>query len=361
MKKNRYLSLGIMSGTSNDGIDLSLIQSDGISKFDVLSSKYIKYNSDLVKDLNDLTNNINKLSIYSSRIIQIQDRVTKSYIDAIRKFNKSNHSKIDLISLHGQTIFHDPYKKISIQLCNAELIKSEFNSHIVYDFRQNDLKYGGQGAPLVPVFHKLMNNNLSLSGTNAFLNIGGVSNITIIENNKIISAFDVGPGMAILNDYVFHKKKKFYDKNGADSSRGKINKNLIISLMKDNFFKKDPPKSLDKNYFNKSRFLKLSYYDACTSIVEFTAECIKRSMMLSKFRVDNLICMGGGVKNNYLMRRIKDKINTNTLRAKDLGIDEDFIEAQAFAYLGIRRIKKLPITYPQTTGVAKALIGGKVI
>ena len=361
MKKNRYLSLGIMSGTSNDGIDLSLIQSDGISKFDVLSSKYIKYNSDLVEDLNDLTNNINKLSIYSSRIIQIQDRVTKSYIGAIKKFNKSNHSKIDLISLHGQTIFHDPYKKISIQLCNAELIKSEFNSHIVYDFRQNDLKYGGQGAPLVPVFHKLMNNNLSLSGTNAFLNIGGVSNITIIENNKIISAFDVGPGMAILNDYVFHKKKKFYDKNGADSSRGKINKNLIISLMKDNFFKKDPPKSLDKNYFNKSRFLKLPYYDACASIVEFTAECIKRSMMFSKSRVDNLICMGGGVKNDHLMRRIKDKINTNTLRAKDLGIDEDFIEAQAFAYLGIRRLKKLPITYPQTTGVAKATIGGKVI
>lgn len=361
MKKNRYLSLGIMSGTSNDGIDLSLIQSDGISKFDVLSSKYIKYNSDLVKDLNDLTNNINKLSIYSSRIIQIQDRVTKSYINAIKEFKKSNHLKIDLISLHGQTIFHDPYKKISIQLCNAELIKSEFNSHIVYDFRQNDLKYGGQGAPLVPVFHKLLNNNLSLSGTNAFLNIGGVSNITIIENSKIISAFDVGPGMAILNDYVFLKKKKFYDKSGEDSSKGKINKNLIISLMKDNFFKKDPPKSLDKNYFNKSRFLKLPYYDACTSIVEFTAECIKRSVMLSKSRVDNLICMGGGVKNDYLMRRIKDKINTNILRAKHLGIDEDFIEAQAFAYLGIRRIKKLPITYPQTTGVAKAMIGGKVI
>ena len=361
MKKNRYLSLGIMSGTSNDGIDLSLIQSDGINKFDVLSSKYIKYSIDLVKDLNDLTNNTNKLSIHSFRIIQLQSRITESYINAIKKFKKSYHSKIDLISLHGQTIFHDPYKKISIQLCNAELIKSEFNSRIVYDFRQNDLKYGGQGAPLTPVFHKLINNNLLLSGTNAFLNIGGVSNITIIKNNKILSAFDVGPGMAILNDYVFYKKKKFYDKNGADSSKGQVNKKLIISLMKDSFFKKNPPKSLDKNYFNKSGFLKLSYYDACASIVEFTAECIKRSMMHSKLRVDNLICMGGGVKNNQLMRRIVEKINVNIVRANDLGIDEDFIEAQAFAYLGIRRIKKLPITYPQTTGVTKATIGGKVI
>ena len=181
---------------------------------------------------------------------------------------------------------------------------------------------------------------------------------SVIEN-KFLRIKTINLGATLYE--VFHKKKKFYDKNGADSSRGKINKNLIISLMKDKFFKKDPPKSLDKNYFNKSRFLKLPYYDACTSIVEFTAECIKSSMVLRKSRVDNLICMGGGVKNDYLMRRIKDKINTNTLRAKDLGIDEDFIEAQAFAYLGIRRIKKLPITYPQTTGVAKATIGGKVI
>ena len=220
MKKNRYLSLGIMSGTSNDGIDLSLIQSDGISKFDVLSSKYIKYNSDLVRDLYDLTNNINKLSIYSSRIIQIQDRVTKSYIDAIKKFKKSNPSKIDLISLHGQTIFHDPYKKISIQLCNAELIKSEFNSHIVYDFRQNDLKYGGQGAPLVPVFHKLMNNNLSLSGTNAFLNIGGVSNITIIEND-LVSIFEKNGIRKIETknkkfDPNFHQAMSEIEDNKAD-------------------------------------------------------------------------------------------------------------------------------------------------
>jgi len=361
MKKNRYLSLGIMSGTSNDGIDISLIQSDGINKFDILGSRYVKYSSDLIKDLNDLTNNINKLSIHSSRIIQLKERVTESYINAIKKFKKSYHSKIDLISLHGQTIFHDPYNKISIQLCNAESVKSEFNSRIVYDFRQNDLKHGGQGAPLTPIFHKLINNNLSLSGTNAFLNIGGVSNITIIDNNKIISAFDVGPGMAILNDYVFHRKKKFYDKNGADSSKGQVNKKLIISLMKDKFFKKTPPKSLDKNYFNKSRFLKLSYYDACASIVEFTAESIKRSLLHGTCRIDNLICMGGGVKNNQLMRLIKHKINTNTLRAKDIGIDEDFIEAQAFAYLGIRRIKKLPITYPQTTGTKKATIGGKVI
>ena len=361
MKKNRYLSLGIMSGTSNDGIDLSMIQSDGINKLDVLNSKYIKYSSDLVKDLNDITNNINKLSIHSSRIIQLQERITESYIYAIKKFNISNNSKIDLISLHGQTIFHDPYKRISIQLCNAELIKSVFNCRIVYDFRQNDLKHGGQGAPLTPIFHKLINKNLSLRGTNAFLNIGGVSNVSIIHNDRIISAFDTGPGMAILNDYVFYKKKKFYDKNGDDSSKGKVNEMLIAFLMKDDFFKKIPPKSLDKNYFNKSSFLNLDYYDACTSIVEFTAESIKRAILQSKCRIDNLIFMGGGVKNNQLIRCIKDKININTLRAKDLSLDEDFIEAQAFAYLGIRRMKRLPITYPQTTGVAKATIGGKII
>tara|TARA_X000000368_G_scaffold406831_1_gene385584 strand:- start:536 stop:1621 length:1086 start_codon:yes stop_codon:yes gene_type:complete len=361
MKKNSYLSLGIMSGTSNDGIDISLIQSDGKNEFRILGSKYIKYNGGLTKELNDITNNISKLSLFSSRIIKLQDRITKSYINGIKRFKMSNKSKIDLISLHGQTIFHDPHKKISIQLCNSELIKSEFNCRVVYDFRQNDIKYGGEGAPLTPIFHKLINSNFSLSGTNAYLNIGGVSNVTIINKNEIISAFDTGPGMAILNDYVFYKRKKFFDKNGEDSSKGQINKKLINSLMKDNFFKRVPPKSLDKNYFNKSKFLKLPYYDACSSIVEFTVESIKKGLIHNNFRIDNLILMGGGVKNKQLMRRIKDKIKVNIVKIGDLGISEDFIEAQAFAYLGIRSLKKLPITYPQTTGVTKAMIGGKII
>ena len=254
MKKNNYLSLGIMSGTSNDGIDMSLIQSDGKKKFEILISRYIKYNNDLISDLNDLTNNIRNLSTSSSKIIQIQDRVTASYINAIKKFLVGVDVQIDLISLHGQTIFHDPLRKISVQLCRAEMIKSEFKCQIIYDFRQNDIRHGGEGAPLTPIFHRLINSNLSLRGINAFLNIGGISNITIILNHKIISAFDTGPGMAILNNYVFQKKKKFYDKGGIDSSKGDADKNLINDLMKDDYFKKKPPKSLDKNYFNKSPF-----------------------------------------------------------------------------------------------------------
>ena len=361
MKKNSYLSLGVMSGTSNDGIDISLIQSDGKNKLKIMGSMYIKYNNKLTKDLNDLTGSIKNQRMNSSLIIDLQDRVTISYIHAIRKFINSINTKIDLISLHGQTIFHDPTKKISIQLCNANLIKAEFNCQIIYDFRQNDLRNGGEGAPLVPIFHNLINKHLSLSGTNAYLNIGGISNITIIKNNKIVSAFDTGPGMAILNDYVYYKKKKFYDRDGIDSSKGIFNKNLINKLLKNHFFEKKPPKSLDKNYFNKSKFLKLPYYDACASIVEFTAECIRIGVTQSKYTIDNLILMGGGVKNKYLIRRIKDKLNINVLEAEVLGIDEDFIEAQAFAYLGIRSVKKLPITFPQTTGVYKPVSGGRII
>ena len=361
MKKNSYLSLGVMSGTSNDGIDVSLIQSDGKNKLKILGSMYVKYNNKLTKDLNDLTASIKSNGINSSKIIDLQERITISYIHAIKKFINSNNAKIDLISLHGQTIFHDPDKKISIQLCNANLIKAEFNCPIIYDFRQNDLINGGEGAPLVPIFHNLINKHLSLSGTNAYLNIGGISNITIIKNNKIVTAFDTGPGMAILNDYVYYKKKKFYDKDGNDSSRGIFDKNLINKLLNNDFFKKKPPKSLDKSYFNKTEFLKLNYYDACASIVEFTAECIRIGIAQSKYKIDNLILMGGGVKNNYLIRRIKDKLNINVLNAEELGIDEDFIEAQAFAYLGIRCVKKLPITFPQTTGANRPVSGGKII
>ncbi len=361
MKKNNYLSLGVMSGTSCDGIDLSLIQTDGKDRADFISSMYIKYSDELKEDLFKLINNFTESSLYSSKVIEIQEKVTIAFINAIENFYKKTSKRIDLISIHGQSIFHNPSKKISIQLCNAELIKTKFNIKVVYDFRQNDISNGGQGAPLTPIFHKLINKKFKLNGVNAYLNIGGVSNITLIRKNQIISAFDTGPGMGILNDYVFFKKKIFYDKDGTDSMVGIVQHDIVKSLLKDKFFKLKPPKSLDKNYFDKTKFMNLKYNDSCASIVEFTVDAIKKGIFDNKFKIDNLILMGGGIKNKCLFKRIKDKININIINIKSFGIDEDFIEAQAFAYLGVRRLKNLPLTYPQTTGVSKPVTGGKII
>ena len=361
MKKNNYLSLGVMSGTSCDGIDLSLIHTDGKDHANFISSMYVKYDDILKEDLFKLINNFNKSNRFSSKVIEIQDRVTFAFIKAIEKFLKKINRKIDLISIHGQSIFHNPSKKISIQLCNSLLIKKRFNIKVVYDFRQNDISNGGQGAPLTPVFHKLINKKFKLNGVNAYLNIGGVSNITLVKKNQIISAFDTGPGMGILNDYVFFKKKFFYDKDGADSMLGSVHHGIVKSLLKDKYFKLKPPKSLDKNYFDKSKFMSLNYNDSCSSIVEFTVDAIKKGIFDNNFKIDNLILMGGGIKNKHLIKRMEDKININIININSFGIDEDFIEAQAFAYLGVRKLKNLPLTYPQTTGVSRPVTGGKII
>ena len=362
MKKKNYLSIGIMSGTSLDGIDISLILSNGKDFFDPIESMYVKYSDSLKTRLSNFIGKFNVSNRFSSELISIQKEITEQYIKALCKFFINvDKIKVDIICLHGQTIYHEPTRKMSIQLCDADLIKKKFGIKTIYDFRQNDLKNGGQGAPLVPIFHALINKNFSLQGVNAYLNIGGVANVSIIANNKIIASFDTGPGMGILNEYIYSKKKVHYDKNGSFGLKGSVNYKKINKLLKDPFFRKKYPKSIDKNYFNKDSFKGLSFYDACATITEFTAECVKVGLLSTNIKIDNIILMGGGLKNKFLIQVLKDKININIVNVNQLGLNGDFIESQAFAYLGIRKIRNLPITFPQTTGVKKSVTGGKVI
>ena len=362
MKKDKYFSIGVMSGTSFDGIDISFIESDGKTSFKPIFSKYYKYTNALRIRLKLLSDNYTKSNKNNNEIISINDLITNEYIKSIQNFLKEiKNFNVDIISLHGQTIFHDPSRKSSIQLCNAEKINKHFMINIVYDFRQNDIKNNGEGAPLTPVFHKLINSNMRLKGVNVFLNVGGVSNVTVIKDNNIITAFDTGPGMGLLDNFIYEKKNIQFDRNGNFSSQGKVIKKIVRKLMKDPYFTETPPKSLDKNKFNIKILHKYNFYDSCATIVDFSTECIKSSLSSLKINVDNLIVMGGGTKNKYFMSSLKDKLNVNILNINEFGMNEDFIESQAFAYLGIRRLKNLPITFPQTTGTKKPITAGKII
>ena len=362
MKKDKYFAIGVMSGTSFDGIDISFIKSDGKSSFKPLFSKYYKYNKVLRIRLKLLSDNYTKSNQNNNDLIRINELVTNEYIKAIHNFLKEiKNVKVDIISLHGQTIYHDPNRKSSIQLCDAKKINKHFMIDTVYDFRQNDICNNGEGAPLTPIFHKLINSTLNLKGVNGFLNIGGVSNITLIKGNNIITAFDTGPGMGLLDNFIYEKKNILFDKNGNFSSKGKIDKNIVKKLMTDPYFTKNPPKSLDKNKFNIKVFNNNNFYDSCATLVDFSTQCIKISLINLKINIDNLIVMGGGTKNNFFMNNLKDKININIININELGMNEDFIESQAFAYLGIRRMKNLPITFPQTTRTKKSVKGGKII
>jgi anhydro-N-acetylmuramic acid kinase len=359
MSNNKLRAIGIMSGTSLDGIDVSYVSSDGKSRFTHNCSSLFKFRESTSKSLHNLVNNFTKNKNSISNISDCENLVSEDYVNAIRKFIKSkNIKKVDLIALHGQTIFHSSKNKSSIQLCNSSYIAEKTNKTIVTDFRQDDLLNGGEGAPLVPIFHKLLINKLKIKKPCSFINIGGISNISILNNRGKLTAYDIGPGMCLLDQFVFFKKKQSYDNNGVYSSKGKINKNILRQLLNDKFFKKIPPKSLDRNHFSFNSVLKMNFYDACATLSAFTAYAIINN--LKKIDNQKIILSGGGVKNKFILNLIKKNLGNRVISIDEIYGDAKFIESQAFAYLGIRRVKNLPISFPGTTGVKNPITGGKI-
>ena len=359
MIKNKFLAVGVMSGTSMDGIDISLILSDGKKSYKHIKSKFYNYKKSTKTILLKLVDSFT-VSKHSVALLRgTEELVTFEHIAALKNFLKDeNLSKIDLIALHGQTIFHDPIKKSSIQLCDELKIKGVFNLPIVSDFRQKDLSLGGQGAPLTPIFHKLLMLKLKMTPPLCFVNIGGISNITVIDDQEYIYAYDTGPGMCLLDQYMFLKKKINFDKGGMHSLKGKVNLKILNKLMSDNYFCKKKNKSLDRNYFSLNPFMKLNFNDACATISAFTAISIIKEA--NRFNARYLIVSGGGSKNKYVINLMNETFKGKILTADDLNLNSDFIESQAFAYLGIRRMKNLPISFPSTTGVKYSVTGGKV-
>ena len=359
MSNNNLYAIGVMSGTSLDGIDISYIRSDGKRSFCHYYSSLYKFRESTRKQLNVLVNSFTKNKNSISSIIDCEKLVTEDYVNAIKKFIKHNNiNKIDLIAVHGQTIFHSSKLKSSIQLCNGAYIAEKINQLVVSDFRQKDLLNDGEGAPLVPIFHKLLINKLKIRKPCAFINIGGISNITTLNTTNNLIAYDIGPGMCLLDQYIFLKKKKYYDNFGIYSSKGNVNKNILKKLLDDKFFKKSYPKSLDRNYFSFDLVSRIKFYDACATLSAFTAYSIINE--LKKIDYKKIVLSGGGVKNILILNIIKKYFGNKVILINEIYDNAKFIESQAFAYLGVRRIKNLPLSFPGTTGITKPITGGKI-
>ena len=359
MKKDKFFAIGVMSGTSFDGIDISLISSDGKKYFKPLKSSFFKFSSKIRQKLFQISTNFNENQYKIGLLGSIESEITQEYVKAIKAFISKNRLKnIDLIGIHGQTIFHKSKNKISLQLCNSKTLHNELGIKIVSDFRQNDLKFDGEGAPLVPIFHKMLVSHLDLEGNIIFINLGGISNLSYIPSIGKIKAYDTGPGMTLLDQYVYLKKKKRFDLNGNFSLKGKTNQKILESVLKDKYFNKKTPKSLDKFYFCLRPFEKLNFNDACATISSFTGESILREII--KFKVDKVIVSGGGIKNRQIFNILKKALKSKLFIMDEFNLNKDFIESQAFAYLAIRRLKKLPISFPGTTGVSYPVSGGKI-
>ena len=368
-----YTSLGLMSGTSMDGVDASIIRSNGGNNYELILDKYFEYDGIIYSDLLNLRHQINSkkdLTTNSYQIREVERNITLFHAKISKEIIKRAGMDADLIGFHGQTIFHNAQEKISKQIGDGNLLSSLLKKDVVYNFRENDILNGGQGAPLAPIFHNLLVNQNKIEKPACVLNIGGIANITLVvsKDNEDLKSFDVGPGNCLLDEWVRRHTKMKYDENGEASTIGKTSE-VILNQAIDNFDNISNQKKLsfDIKDFDLSFVKGLSYVDGLSTLVDFTAIIIYQSILKSFKIKENekllIIVCGGGRKNFSLMESIRKRLpkNISLKIIDDYKIDGDFIESQAFAYLAIRSALKKEISYPNTTGVQKPSIGGVLV
>ena len=377
MKQKLYTSIGLMSGTSMDGVDISIIQSDGQYQFHNILDEYFEYDVELQAELIRLRNLVlgeNDLFKYSKELGNLERKITVFHAEKINQILTKYKHEIDLIGFHGQTIFHEPQKKITNQLGDGKLLSQLLKKKVIYDFRQKDIENEGQGAPLTPIFHYLISNIVNEKFNTGFpigfINIGGITNLTkiiSISNNfeDNITAYDIGPGNCLIDDWVRKNSNKKFDENGNISKAGKIDQ-LITNQIIENFNIDTYSKSLDIKDFDNSFARGLSFENGCSTITNFTGYLIAKGIenVGADSKIKYLIS-GGGRKNISLIDRIKENLNNKDNFILDnidnYGFNGDFIESQAFGYLAIRSFLNLPISFPSTTGCKKPTLGGKLV
>ena len=367
--KNLITSIGLMSGTSSDGIDASIIKSDGENEVHFIRDYFLPYDEKVKLKIRSLKEKINLISDLESNALEINSLekditiLHAKIINLIIEKTKLKKSDIDLVGFHGHTIFHSFKHRLTKQLGDGKLLSQLVYLNVVNNFRENDIKNNGQGAPLAPIFHKLLQFKLKLKTPLIFINIGGISNLTYLNKEKEIESFDSGPGNFLIDKMLQLKSndKIQFDKNGEIAFKGSIDKNILDSYLDDPYYESLPPKSLDVNDFNLSSLRSLSLEDSVTTLSELTSLTIVNAFDFFKTKPNEIILCGGGRKNKYIYERINKLSNIQTSNIDDYKINGDFIESQAFAYLAIRSFLKKPISFPKTTGVTRPSIGGDFI
>ena len=359
---NSYYSIGLMSGTSMDGVDASLILSDGVVIHDVISTTSIPYPTSLIEKVKDLAVGFENKEFNQNKLISVSNELSELNLLAVKKIRDITDQmkvNLDLIGYHGQTIFHSPENAVTFQIGNPQYLANHLKVPVVFDFRMGDILNGGQGAPLTPIYHraKIVTDQ---GGPIAIVNIGGISNITYI-NEENIEAFDCGPGNCIIDDLCREYNDMPFDDKGRIASSGKIDHDIVNNILIDDFFNKQPPKSLDRNYFHKYlSSINSMPNDKIASFSYLTACAIVKAAEYFEVKPQKIILTGGGSKNRYITNKIKEISGVSVSIMEDFGFSSQYVEAEAFAYLAIRCLRGLPITFPTTTGINMPMSGGKI-
>ncbi len=353
-------AIGVISGTSMDGIDVSLVDTDGHEKVLTGPGRTYPYQAALRQTLLNLIASPERAE--QDPLGDLEQAVTQAHAGAVLQFMQDfsiKRSSVDWVGLHGQTVFHRPERHFTRQLGFGAEFARLTGINTVYRFRHADIAAGGQGAPLAPLYHRAL--ATSLDGPLIVLNLGGVANLTYIDGD-ILLAFDCGPASAPLDDFVLRRTSQPFDRDGKLSGSGQVNSDMVRAFMDNPFFDLKPPKSLDRQDFHRRAQMvdTLSDADGAATLAAFTVEGILASLRhLPRAPVHWLVC-GGGRLNRHFMQMLQQKLGVPVEPVESVGWDGDFLEAQCFGYLAVRSVLGLSLSLPGTTGVAVPLTGGEL-
>jgi len=346
-----------MSGTSLDGVDAAMIKTDGHAVFAFGPSAYRPYSPEEQDTLRAALGQWPG----DGKVEAAAEVVETAHAEVLARF-----SGAELLGFHGQTLAHDPKGRGTHQCGNGALLAQLLGLPTVWDFRSSDVTIGGQGAPLAPFYHFALARHIGAREPLAFLNLGGVGNITWIdptapgpENPGALLAFDTGPANAPINDLMRDRLGLSHDERGALAATGEVDEAFVASVLKDPWFDAQPPKSLDRNDFHGliDRLEMLSDADAAATLTAIAAATVAAAQIHFPAPVTRILVTGGGRHNPVLMAELRRRLACPVLAVEEVGLDGDMLEAQAFAFLAVRVLRKMATSSPDTTG-APALVGG---
>jgi anhydro-N-acetylmuramic acid kinase len=356
-----------MSGTSLDGVDVALVESDGERIARLGPAQTYPYSDSDRALLRQATADAGGITSRDERpgmLAAAEALVDERHAEAVEAFCRQAGEEpggVDWVGFHGQTVLHDPARSLTVQIGDGSRLADRLGIPVVWDFRSADMAAGGQGAPLAPVFHRALARLAKLSAPIAFLNLGGVANVTFVGDDGTLVAFDTGPGNGLLDDFVRERRGAAYDADGALAASGTASQALVHAFLRHDYFAMGPPKSLDRHAFAYAGLAGLSDADGAATLLAISAEAVAASARHLPTPPSAWYASGGGRHNGALMRRLRERLApAEVMPIEALGFDGDAVEAQAFGYLAIRAADGLPISFPTTTGVPAPLSGGRI-
>ncbi|MBR1945477.1 MAG: anhydro-N-acetylmuramic acid kinase [Alphaproteobacteria bacterium] len=354
-------ALGLMSGTSMDGVDAALLVTDGVDIFEYGKALSRPYDMEMRSELRSVCGHSPDED--NQHLKDVERKMTLFHAEVVSELLDSaglRPENVDVIGFHGHTVFHKPEKQLSVQIGDGDLLAEQTHIPVVNRFRNSDIANGGQGGPMMASYHAALARDLEKPLI--VLNIGGVAKLTWIGENGELVAFDTGPGNALIDDWMMKKHGTNMDFDGNIAAGGTVNEKIIAAMMKRPYFKKAPPKSLDRDEFAQRIMDNLegeNVADGAATLTAFTAEAAAAAArdFLPKPAKRWIIC-GGGANNPTLMRMLRQKIDVPVDVAREVNWNGDFLEAQGYAFLAVRSLFGLPISFPTTTGVPHSMCGG---